>query len=326
MPLELVEGTHNVWFLSPEAPNPMGSRVLDLLRPIYRKASELQLLERLQHYIPGHILVMPENAKALSTNKNDGSDCLHPGKDDISHIGPCRGRKGQSVPAVAHLADGERPLANLADFDYPEGLSQPKFLLSHEQTKNQRNTPLRKEDWTAVASLFHAFFAFYGYNFNSFSLLVSLQGSSQRFKEPIYRHSSKVDSLHTHETQTGCPAVSKCREELSQAGSSDEGSKNSKLQEKTARHTLECQQAIMMGKAAAQNHAAAPKDTWDSVGHKHSTCLFVEGQALSSPTEEVLQALSRQREGEQHTHARPVPLVGLSPAATVAVSAAAEVS
>lgn len=313
MPLELVEGTHHVWFLSPEAPNPTGSRALDLLRPIYKKASESQLLERLQHYIPGHILVMPQNAKALSTDKNKGSDCLHPGKGDISHIGPRRGQSAHSVPAVAHVADGKRPLVNLADFGYPEGLSQSKFLLPLKQRKNQRNTPLRKEDWANVASLFHAFFAFYGYNFNSFSLLVSLQGSSQRFKEPIYRHSSKVDSVHTHETQTGCPAVATCTEELPQVCSSDERSKNSKLQEETARCTMECQQAIMMGKTAAENHAAAPKDTWGSVGRKHSTsCLFVEGQALGSPTEEVLQALSRQHEGEQHTHALHVLLVGSS--------------
>ncbi|KAL8435115.1 hypothetical protein Efla_006336 [Eimeria flavescens] len=154
VPAEYVCGCHGVWFLNSESEYPLGSRVADLLRPVFRGCTEDLLLQLVQRYVPGHALLLPMREQQ------------HPGDDQSAES-----------PEEASFSDS---------FDVVKSKEGGNFKMRKKLKKwRPWNTLLGKHVWKELASLFHAFFTFYGYHFNSCAHLVSPGSPSLRCKQGL---------------------------------------------------------------------------------------------------------------------------------------------
>ncbi|KAL8427734.1 hypothetical protein ACSSS7_007559 [Eimeria intestinalis] len=143
IPVELLSGYHNIWFFNEDSEAPLGSRVEDLLRPVFHGSTDLLLLQLVQRYVPGHVLLLPPAQRK-------GSDCL-----------------GESEPQAAKT--------RLSHDSRESGRVKRRHYKRRHHRRYLGGSELSEEEWRTLASLFHAFFVFYGYHFNCCALLASLR-------------------------------------------------------------------------------------------------------------------------------------------------------
>ncbi|KAL8445662.1 hypothetical protein Emag_005041 [Eimeria magna] len=148
-PVELISGCHSVWFLDANSEIPLGSRVADLLRLVFRGSTEALLLQLVQRYIPGHVVLLPP-----------------------------ANRKGRVCPQESERQAALRGLPHE---------SRRRGLRRRHHGRHLRGSELSEEQWQTLASLFHAFFVFYGFQFNCCALLVSLHSPPLCCKRYLYK-------------------------------------------------------------------------------------------------------------------------------------------
>ncbi|KAL8446599.1 hypothetical protein Emed_005053 [Eimeria media] len=146
-PVEFISRCHSVWFFDADSETPLGSRVADLLRRVFRGSTDALLLQLVQRYVPGHVAQLPPD-------HTKGGDCLQ------------------------ELANEQRG----------RGLKRRQ-----QQRRCLRDSELNEDQWQMLASLFYAFFVFYGFHFNCCAILVSLRSPPLCCKRSLNkeRHGSK---------------------------------------------------------------------------------------------------------------------------------------
>ncbi|KAL8269871.1 hypothetical protein Esti_006203 [Eimeria stiedai] len=273
MPVELICGRHNVWFLDPDSETPLGSRVQDLLRRVFRGSTESLLLQLVQRYVPGHVMLLPPAQRMAA-------DCL-------------QGREPQA--ALARLYQDLR------------GRGFPR----RRRRRCLRDAELSEEEWQTLASLFHAFFAFYGFHFNCCALLVSLRspplcckrplnkwrsGSkrAERSKTPPYSAAAEVppssrpevESLGApHNSSLNCSCLPPCGDSTRDATPTEAAQKKEKKRgTKDALH------------ARASSVAASPP-VLRVTAEEEKWRLIVEGREHRGQREDLLRFLETQIEG-----------------------------
>lgn len=338
VPREYISGCHSIWFLNKESREPFGSRALDLLLHIYRGSTEARLLKILQRYIPGHVLLMPKckphardrQASEPSHTPPAGYPNVQEAEKGNSMSSSAAGRqivRGQLQHACFEelaAASERRPVGVASSIGAASKLAGTER--SARATRRRKRQPLGSmlsdSDWAKVASLFHAFFAFYGYYFNSCSFLVSLRTPFPCLKQALRRSNLETGCRRCQEHYTGAPCCqsitacwpcscgrevpAKCPEQHSltspyfnrelawlqqaaAAGGEVHGGRRT-----IASHDAEpTAAASSTASSAGSSSAGGQTAEWDKV--------FIEGKVLEGPLDMVLRALGEQIKGA-HAH------------------------
>ncbi|CDJ57514.1 hypothetical protein, conserved [Eimeria maxima] len=243
-PIEIVGGRHSIWFLKKGDTYLWGPRVLSLLQSVLRGATQQQLLLWLQHYVPGYLFLPSKETQ--ETQKGDTKQIRPIQQQQGDNVGSMHALSmlqqvagavsldtpegdSQGRPLVSPLTHGKECLLSGSRDRSPMGsgstpgsgsgsaLGSGSGSGDRSQQRSRRSagswvSPLTEKDWETIASLLHAFFVFFGYYFNSFSLLVSIKGDNNVPKYLLSGERHKKGGRKKEETQketpTETPAVS----------------------------------------------------------------------------------------------------------------------